>query len=371
MEYFSEFTSNTLAGSGNQLTFTMEPGEMRCGRIFYKIFSGGEYDYSVLFSNIIDSTYADGSLCHKNKICPPWTIHSALIGRCTEADFGEFSEGKPLASGCKMDFVPMYFNGNQSRIVNPGEFFSCDPVRLKFNKGDYLCIEICFSGSQLPYHEESLLPVYVKKGEGWEYSRKMPFASMIGCNRKVKKKVAVWGDSITQGIGAPMNSYLHWNSLLADMLGDGNAYWNLGIGYGKAYDASSGGAWMYKAEKNDVAIVCFGVNDIFAGRCADEIKSDLKSIVTQLKDSGAEVILQTIPPFNYTEEKITVWNDVNEYIKTELKPLVHAVFDCVPFLGADAENMHVAKYGGHPNEEGCRIWAEELYTFLKHTLSSI
>ena len=54
MEYFKKFSSNTYAGSGNQLYFGTEENEIRTGRLFYKISFGGKYNYSVLFSNIID-----------------------------------------------------------------------------------------------------------------------------------------------------------------------------------------------------------------------------------------------------------------------------------------------------------------------------
>lgn len=92
MEYFKQYVSNTVAGSGNQLYFSMKDGEIRTGRVFYKIFSGGEYNYSVLFSNIIDSTYSDGSVSHKNLICDSWKIHSARIGKC-----GKFDESKEIS----------------------------------------------------------------------------------------------------------------------------------------------------------------------------------------------------------------------------------------------------------------------------------
>ena len=39
MEYFEKFVSNTTAASGNQLIFTMEKGEIRTSRAFYKIFA--------------------------------------------------------------------------------------------------------------------------------------------------------------------------------------------------------------------------------------------------------------------------------------------------------------------------------------------
>ena len=44
---------------------------------------------------------------------------------------------------------------------------------------------------------------------------------------------------------------------------------------------------------------------------------------------------------------------------------VDFVFDNVPVLRKNAEEEHIALYGGHPNIEGCRKWAEALYEKLK------
>ena len=86
MKYFEQYNSNTYAGSGNQLYFNMSGDEIRTGRVFYKISVSGEYNYSVLFSNIMDSTYNDGSVSQKNLICDGWKIHSARLGKCKNID---------------------------------------------------------------------------------------------------------------------------------------------------------------------------------------------------------------------------------------------------------------------------------------------
>ena len=86
MQYFEQYRSNTYAGSGNQLYFRMNDGEIRTGRVFYKISVQGEYNYSILFSNIIDSTFSNGSISHKNLICDSWKIHNAKIGKCKKID---------------------------------------------------------------------------------------------------------------------------------------------------------------------------------------------------------------------------------------------------------------------------------------------
>ena len=89
MKYFEEYNSNTYAGSGNQLFFETNESKIHTGRVFYKISVGGEYNYSILFSNIIDSTYSDGALSHKNLVCDEWIIHSARIGKCRKIDMPE------------------------------------------------------------------------------------------------------------------------------------------------------------------------------------------------------------------------------------------------------------------------------------------
>ncbi len=365
---FEKYSSNTYAASGNQHFFNMNEGDVRVGRVLYKIAVGGEYDYSLLFSNIIDSTYSDGTISHKNLICDSWKIHSARVGKswiiATDKNVEEMDFDRDVTAS---DFCDLTFDGKKEKTVMPGEFFSSDPIKLGFDKNEYLCLEITFSGKMIPYHEESLLPVFVKEGGEWKYSRQMPLASMIGCDRKVKGRIAYLGDSITQGIGAKCNSYLHWNALLSEKLGAEYSYWNLGIGYGRANDAATDGAWLYKAKQNDIVFVCFGVNDIIQGFSEEQIKKDLETIIDILKKNGKKVILQTVPPFEFQEKDIEKWQRINDYIKTVLKDKVDLIFDNNPCLCPDGI---YPIYGGHPNEEGCAIWAEELYKAVKPFIKS-
>lgn len=370
MKYFDKFNSNTYAGSGNQLFFEMNDNEIHTGRVFYKISVGGEYDYSILFSNIIDSTYADGVVSYKNLICDKWVIHSARIGRCKKLDISKdvcdlvMSDYAQNTDIVVSDLKDISFDGQKTKEVMPGVFFSSDPVKFDYKKDEYLCLEISFSGKRIPYHEETLLPVFVKQGEEWVYSKFMPFAGMIGCDRQVKARIAYLGDSITQGIGTKLNSYSHWNAILSEKLGNHYSYWNLGIGYGRANDAASDGAWLYKAKQNDIIFICYGVNDILKGQPEEQIKADLTHIVDVLKKEGKKVIIQTIPPFNYQGEDIEKWNRINLYILTELKDRVDFVFDNTKVLGK-REKLSDAIYGGHPNEEGCKLWAEALFEKIK------
>ncbi len=361
MNYFENYVSNTLAASANQYFFINEnENEIFTGRVFYKVFAGGRYNYSFLFSNTIDSTYSDGEKSHKNLICDKWTIHSASVCVFDYCDMASFSG--------ETEFIPLKFDGKTEKTVNPGELFTSDPVTLNTEKDRYICVEVSFSGKMIPYHEETVIPTFLFKDGKWIHSNKVVFPSMIGCDRKVKKRIAFFGDSITQGIGPEPNSYKHWNAVLSEKLGTDYSFWNLGIGYARADDGASGGVWMSKAKQNDIAVVCFGVNDIGQGFSEEKIKENLLIIVKGLKESGLTVLLQSIPPFCYEGEKKTIWENVNKYILTELSVYCDAVFDVVPFLGESKEFPQNPKYGGHPDETGSKIWAEALFSTINKFL---
>ena len=357
MEYFKTYVSNTCGAGANQLFFSTE-GQTVSGRAFYRIAAGGTYHYSLLFQNTIDSTYADGALSHKNLPCQSWQLHSARIGRCRALGEGDAALIAPEVD--EESFAPLSFDGAAARTVAPGELFHSDPVRYEFAAEDYLCLEITFSGEMIPYHEESLLPLFTKVGDGWRYDRRLPLPAMIGCDRAVAHRIALAGDSITQGIGVPCNSYDFWGARIARALGERCAVWNLGIGYGRASDAASDGAWLYKVKQNDLTIVCYGVNDLGQGHSEEEIRRDLATIVDRLKEAGCAVILETIPPFDYRAERAAIWQRLNDYIKTELSEKVDLVFDVAPLLGMGPEEPERARYGGHPNAEGSAVWAEAL-----------
>ena len=352
MEYFKKYSSNTLAGSGNQFFFYNENEQQTRSCTLYKVTNGGEYPYSFLFSNTIDSTYSNGAISHKNLVIDAWTIERMLVGVCSRCDENSFEYPQNMKQ--------ILFCGQKQKVVNPAELFCTDPVTLNAKNGEYICVEIVFSGNIIPNHEQSIIPSFVFDDGEWIASKKHPFVSMIGIQKPTKKKIAFLGDSITQGIGTPVNSYEHWNAVLANLLGNEYAYWNLGLGFGRADDAASDGMWLYKAKQNEIVFVCYGVNDILQGYSADNIKKNLQTIVDKLHNSGTRVIMQTIPPFNYSEEHRGKWQEINDFIKYELKN-AELVFDCVKYLAKNDRELHTAKYGGHPNSDGCKVWGEALF----------
>lgn len=360
MKWFDSYSSNTTAGGGNQYIFFPQDNEIRKGRVYYKIFAGGEYNYSLLFSNIIDSTFADGSVSHCNLVCDEWEILEAMLGVCGSCD--EINAAEPDR------MVPLSFQGQKSKVVMPGEFFTSDPILLSLQKGEYLCLELSFRGRMIPCHEETLLPVFIMENGKWIPSKEVPLPGMIGCDRKVRGKIGFLGDSITQGIGTPVNSYAHWNALTAQALGKEYSFWNLGLGYGRAQDAASDGAWLFKARQTDAIVLCYGVNDILRGRTAEQIKQDLTTIVHNLKQNNVNVLLQTIPPFDLGGAELATWLQLNDFIRNTLSESADQVFDVAAILTDGRIDQGKALYGGHPNEAGCAAWAKALVPVLEDFL---
>lgn len=361
MKYFDTYVSNTTAGSANQHFFGTDEN-VQTGRVYYKIFCGGRFEYSLLYSNTIDSTFADGRDSACNKVCDEWEIVSLRVGRCAACD---------MHNPCDPEsFVTVTFSGDIHKTVNPGELFCTDPFTFEAQNGEYMCIEISFRGKMIPHHREFQMASFRKKSDGtWRKSVHLPYPSMVGCNRKVKAQIGFLGDSITQGIGSTQNSYRHWNSVVADNLGTDYAFWNLGIGYGRAADAASDGMWLYKAKQNRIVVLCMGVNDI--SRCGDCVPpaQSLEKIITKLKDSGCKVIIQSIPPFDFADEKYTLWKDSNRTVEEELSKIADGYFCNLDFLTGKEKDDGKAVYGGHPNDEGSKIWGENLAQYLSGWLA--
>lgn len=351
MSYFDKYVSDTVAATGNQSWFSAE-GEERRGRIFYRLESEGKREYSLLFSSVIDSTFSDGLHSRADIDCLDWSIKSIRVAVCEDCN-ANVSEDR---------FIQLTFDGKTEKVVNVSGFFNTDGVVLDVKRGSFLCVDIVFNGAQIPCHEECvLIPVYVQNENGeWIADRKMPVPCMVGCVKPYRARVTFWGDSITQGIGTSFNSYSHYASVVSSLLGKDYACYDAGLGFGRANDGAMLKSWFNRAKQCEVALVCFGVNDIFRVKNTEQTKRDIKTVVTALKNEGVKVVLQTVPPFDYNEQDRKSWESINSYIKNELKNVVDAVFDCVPILGEKNE-PYKAKYGGHPNSEGCRVWGEKLY----------
>lgn len=352
MDYFNSYVSNSLAPSSNQSYF-IGNGKPIVARSFYKVFKGGKYEYSFLFSNQIYSTFADGSYSQANLECDKWEILS-LKALLVDSKTRDFSNPKIIRE------YQLTFDGRMAKIMEiKGEIYT-DGIVIEADKNDYICLEMELVGEgKIPYFEEILIPAFtLNEEEKWVQNNKIPLANMIGIKREVSKKVGFLGDSITEGCGTENNSYDAWCAKIAEKSSEDNSYWNLGIGYGRTDDIATDGIWLNRAKNLDICTVCIGVNDICQGFKPEKVKKNIKKIVDILTDNGTEVILFTVPPFDWEGEKIEKWQEVNDFIVEKLAKRVK-IFDTVSIWGQDAPSTNLSKYGGHPNAEGCLALAKE------------
>ena len=345
-EFYNIYSSDCTAGTANQVLTRDAAPVTRCGRIYFRLSHGGD-NYALLFSNQIDSTFADGSISTANDVGGDWDILSLRVGTVSER--GTEPEVWHIVT----------FDGQTQKHVSAGDTtpFFCDPIPLCAAGGDYLCYEITVCGACYPYHEEMTLNVVIRDGADWIPCKKIPAPLMIGSDRPVSRRIGFLGDSITQGCGTEYDSYTHWAAKIAEGLPAEYSVWDLGIGYARAYDAASDCGWLARVKQCDTVNVCMGVNDLLRGRTGEEVVADLTTIVRALKHAGCRVILFTVPPFDMTGDAKDYWYFVNENIRLTIADEADAVFDFAAVLGQEAPNAHLSVYGGHPNAEGCAIAA--------------
>lgn len=345
-EYFSKYSSDSVAGSSNQILYQFEREQTFTGRLAYKLTNGGK-NYSLLFSNIIDSTYHNGQYSKCNDVGQPWTVHLLKVGISNA--WNDYPK----------DMKTVTFEGKEERFVSGNDIFCTDPIELNADKDQYLHIEMTFTGTIIPCHREINLNVQKQNENGiFVEDNTMPVPLMIGVDNKVEKKIAFIGDSITQGIGTPMESYKHWVAQVTQKLNPNVSVWDLGIGFAKAFDASSDGFWLERAKQCDTVNICFGVNDLFFDRSYEQIINDLEKINSLLKQARCKTIIFTIPPFDFADESLEKWQKANEYIRTTLSLKADGFFDFAKYTCEEKPNDNIAKYGGHPNEEGCTVIAQ-------------
>ena len=107
----------------------------------------------------MDSTFSNGAISHKNLVIDEWNIDEMLVGVCSNCSQNSFEYPT------KMNQV--LFGGQKKKTVNPAELFCTDPVILNAKEGEYICVEIVFSGSMIPIHEESIIPSFVYNNGTW------------------------------------------------------------------------------------------------------------------------------------------------------------------------------------------------------------
>jgi lysophospholipase L1-like esterase len=276
----------------------------------------------------------------------------------TVADLGE---GEADITVCEL--TELSFGGCKSKTVMPGEFFTTDPVRLSFNKGEYICLEISFCGKMIPYHEESLLPIFIKDGDEWSYSRRMPLAAMVGCKREVVARIGYLGDSITQGYDAlrPSNRYA---AKLANFLSAEERCKGIG-GEGFFPELARSKDDGYDP---DYISVAYGTNDWSHAVSREELTARCLEFYTALRETYPRAKIFAISPiWRKDEGKYSAFGTFDE-----MQRMVAAVAESLPEVyfisGYDAvphDETYFADLYLHPNDRGFDHYAENICAQVK------
>ncbi|MNH81298.1 GDSL-like Lipase/Acylhydrolase [compost metagenome] len=343
-----DYVSVTALSSAANFIMNEPVGFTHTYRTYLRPRETGRLHMRIWHSNSVDSTWDMGQDAAGSEAGGPWKIESAFLG-----DGGRERDGSVVAGS----LVPVTFGGSLSKEVEAGEQFYSDEVTVDITEGHDLVFSWTLStsgpGKSIPYNVEGMLAsAYDAEGHLADQvslpperasDRLLVLPSFIGYKREVARKIVMLGDSITQGVRTEKDAYEYWAARIAEGLGPEYGVWNIGSGWGRAYDAAADGPWLHKAKQGDEVLIVLGVNDIDIGkRSAKELLHDLNAIVTALRENRPEgtILLSTVPPFNFTEDREQIWRAVNKEIRNHPPAVVDYVYDIASVLSQPEPQEH-------------------------------
>ncbi len=182
-----------------------------------------------------------------------------------------------------------------------------------------------------------------------------------------RPKIIAFGDSLTAGFGLSEKEsypYLLQQKLKAD------GYDFEVVNAGVSGDTSLGGLersdWVLEQENAKILILELGANDLLRGMPVEKMKDNLEKIIRKAKAKNLEILLcgMLAPPTmgaEYQRDFMMAFPDLATEHKVEF----------LPFL---LENVALKKElnqadGIHPNAEGAKIMADNIYKALKPLLT--
>jgi len=373
----ADYSSATVLSTAANYIMNRDEPFIHTFRTYLSLRENGSLKLKFWHSNAVDSTWDTGKEAAGSEPGGEWRIEAAYV-----ADGGTEPDGS-IVPGTG---VPVNFAGADFRQVIPGEAFWSDEVDITLPEGHCLAFTWTLSAAQpgksVPYNVEGMLvSAYDAAGnkaaceaaEGFTASDNLlVLPSYIGYRKQVEKKLVFLGDSITQGVRTAKDQYSYWEALIAEGLGTHYGVWNIGSGWGRAYDAAADGPWLNKARQGDEVLIVLGVNDLDIGsRSSEELSGDLTGIIARIKEANpdADIILGTVPPFNFEGAREQAWRRVNAEIRSNPPAGADRVFDIAAVLSMPAPDDHRirAEYMSgsddpHPNGTAGQAVAE---AFLK------
>ena len=360
---FYKYRSNIVYGTGNNSMVSSVNGnkpEIATYRMVVPVQETGEFEYSLYFSNNIDSC-SNGNRNYPDMPTASYKILYAALRTTID----------PKAEISIMEPTELTFDGKKTKTVAPGETFWSDPVTFMVDDGFYLIFEWTVEFTKIPstivastyytykssLYGEDLPEVFTDK------IGTVPLPDLIGCTRGDDTRIAFIGDSITMGTGSGAYQNSFWVKQIADRLGNGYSVWNLGNDSARVDDVVTGTSFKEKIKHVDVLSICMGINDIASGvrgqgaASHTDVCNDIAAVAKMAEEAGAKVIIFSIPPFNLTGNKKMTWEMANVMLKELAEEKGYDFFDFAAVLG-DPSDPSRCLYGDHPNAEGCTAVAD-------------
>ncbi|AXX87490.1 putative lysophospholipase L1-like arylesterase [Malaciobacter marinus] len=180
------------------------------------------------------------------------------------------------------------------------------------------------------------------------------------------KTILFLGDSLTEGLGVAQKDVFPnlVENMIKTKLKKDIKIINGGVSGSTTSDGLSRLKWYLK-RKPDIVFIALGANDGLRGLNLQQSQKNLEEIVEFAQKSKAKVLLagMLIPP-NYGPEYAKRFKKMYEEIKDKYK------LKSMPFLldGVAGEKELNQSDGIHPNAQGHKYIAKEVYKFLKEEL---
>ena len=286
------------------------------------------------------------------------------------------------------------FNGNATVTINAGAEVYSDPVAFPLTPSMRLAITTyygqCQTSADMTFHYGSRTNSYILAGDkttsadfsgATTVERWYTIHTIDVLAQNSAAAVATTGNSITDGYGLSGGLQNRWTdmfseSLLKDQATAQIGVLNLGIGATLVTSAANGAQSGVDRFKHDVlgqsgvrwVIIFYGVNDIYAGKSANDITNGLKQMVadTRAKDTSIKVYGATITPFNghsyYSNAREAVRSAVNKWIRTADNFDACIDFDKTIRNPSDTTRLQAAYSNDwlHPNAAGYKLLGESI-----------
>lgn len=186
-------------------------------------------------------------------------------------------------------------------------------------------------------------------------------------DRSAQPKIVALGDSLTAGLGIGLDEA--YPAVLQKLLDDGGYRYEV-VNAGVSGDTSAGGIrrldWVLEGRDVEILILALGANDGLRGLSPGEMKKNLAEIIEGAKSRGIRVLLAGFeaPPDArdvYLQEFVAVFPELAREQEVVLLSSFLAGIAGVTELNQED--------GKHPNVEGARVLAENVFRAIEPLLS--